>query len=156
LVRERLLPLGSTERDAYVDELLGWSGRALAPRDTHRLLLRREVVELSRIPGCTIGAHSVSHPWLPRRPVQEQQSELERCRADLEGLIARPVDGFAYPFGAHDEQTVSLVRQAGYRLAVTTEARSLGSSDSPLRLPRLPAPRQAGNEFSRFLAGVLA
>jgi peptidoglycan/xylan/chitin deacetylase (PgdA/CDA1 family) len=54
--------------------------------------------ELARL-GMAIGAHSISHPHLPRLSRVEQEREvIESLRAVEDGLGA-PVHSFAYPYG---------------------------------------------------------
>ncbi len=43
----------------------------------------------------------------------------------------------SYPYGFADDDTVEAAREAGFALAVTTEARGLTHDFDPLRLPRL-------------------
>ena len=57
----------------------------------------------------------------------------------LEQLIGQPVLSFAYPYGAHDEETVRAVREAGFKLAVTTEERPLRRAENAFLLPRYDA-----------------
>jgi peptidoglycan/xylan/chitin deacetylase (PgdA/CDA1 family) len=149
-LREQLLQLPAAERDARVEEVRRWSRRRLPPRDSHRLLLRAELDELARLPGCTLGAHSHSHAWLPALPLEDQAREVEQCRAPL----GEALECFAYPFGARDPRTESVVEQAGYRFAVTTVERALGPGEHRLRLPRVAAPAGGAAALAAHLAAV--
>jgi peptidoglycan/xylan/chitin deacetylase (PgdA/CDA1 family) len=101
------------------------------------MMTRDHLRELAALPGVTIGSHTLSHPKLSRLPVHDQRRELQQSKRVLEEWLGSAVDTFCYPFGDHDETTVSLVREAGYRVAVTTRVGSLRGAD-PLRMPRVP------------------
>jgi peptidoglycan/xylan/chitin deacetylase (PgdA/CDA1 family) len=151
-VRARVLAQSADERDACIEAVMTWSGRTLAPRDSHRLLLREEVAELARRPGCTVGAHSIHHLMLSTRPVAEQRQEIVGSRDDLARTLGAVPTSFAYPFGALSADTVALAAEAGFACAVTTEARTVGARESALRLPRVGSPRLYGDAFSAFVA----
>ena len=86
--------------------------------------------------GVEIGSHTVSHAELPRLTDPAALQELIQSRLALERHLGHPVQWFAYPAGRFDERTETLVRQAGYVLAVTTS----------------PAPRRARQSRSRCTA----
>ena len=74
---------------------------------------------------------------LPRQSRELQRSEIKANRRALEELLDYPVDTFAYPFGAFGDETVDLVRESSFKVAVTCESRCLQSGEDLLRLPRL-------------------
>jgi peptidoglycan/xylan/chitin deacetylase (PgdA/CDA1 family) len=96
-----------------------------------------EVVRLAARRGVTIGAHTEHHEQLPRLSHQAKLTELRACRARLEALVGRPVTSLSYPYGYADDDTMKAAREAGFELAVTTEARGLTRGFDRLRLPRL-------------------
>jgi len=68
---------------------------------------------LAASPLVTIGAHTVTHPILTHLERGEVRSEItESCRRIAEEL-QRPVKVFAYPDGAYNSTTQSVVREAG-------------------------------------------
>jgi peptidoglycan/xylan/chitin deacetylase (PgdA/CDA1 family) len=131
--------LAPAARDALVDGLLAWAGVSAAPDERHRRLVPDELCQLAASELVAIGAHSVSHPVLAVLPVGEQRREVRESRAQLEALLGRPVDRFAYPFGlAGDwsDATEGLLREEGFRLACTTVGGPVTPATHPLRLPR--------------------
>jgi peptidoglycan/xylan/chitin deacetylase (PgdA/CDA1 family) len=74
-----------------------------------------------------VGAHSVTHPWLGRRPGTVQEAEVMGSRDCLAGLIGRPVRYFAYPGGDYTAETLRVVREAGFEAAVATIPKDLGA-----------------------------
>lgn len=86
-------------------------------------LSSEEVKKISRDPLLDIGGHTLSHPRLKTLPEEEAFREIKQNKTDLENLLNRPVEAFAYPYG--DPQTCGprefeLVEKAGYKVAVTT------------------------------------
>lgn len=53
---------------------------------------------------CSVGGHSVSHPHLPKLPVNEAFYELMANRIALECLTDRPVNSLAFPFGGYQDK----------------------------------------------------
>jgi peptidoglycan/xylan/chitin deacetylase (PgdA/CDA1 family) len=75
-----------------------------------------EIRELAQA-GVEIGAHSVDHVALTGLGHDAALEQMRRSRATLEDLLGSPVTSMAYPFGALDEQTIALAREAGYEVA---------------------------------------
>ncbi len=89
----------------------------------------------ARHPLITIGSHTVSHPFLTHCGGSWMGREILGSRRQLEGLIGRPVDLFAYPSGDYDRMVAELARAAGYRAAFAVTSRKVGL---PLyEIPRL-------------------
>lgn len=99
--------------------------------------------------GMDIGAHTRHHVPLNAVSTAEMKNEIRGSRNDLELILGHPVQWFAYPFGAYDSAVLSVLRQAGFVLAVTTNAGTVESSLAPLTMPRIHVGR------SDTAAGVL-
>ena len=101
-----------------------------------------------------VGAHSVSHPVLGTLHLAEQQSGIRESRTSLEALVSKPVESFAYPFGTtsdYTDETVALVRNAGFRRACSNfPAFTTGRSD-PYQLPRCIVRNWDCDTFVRML-----
>lgn len=86
--------------------------------------------------GFTIGSHSATHPYLPSEPTDVQRREIVESKRAIEEAISSPILDFCYPGGGNDQRTRDLVREAGYRSAVTWEPGVAGPADDPYALPR--------------------
>ena len=72
--------------------------------------------------GVTIAPHTRTHPILTRIPVAQAEEELEGSREDLhENIGDAALNVLAYPSGAFDAVTLSVVEQLGFELAFTTQ-----------------------------------
>jgi len=88
--------------------------------DRPNYLLSSQVVELSRYPNIELGAHTMHHVYLKEMPSLFAYKEIVKSKYMLEDLIHIPVVSFAYPYGAFDNNAIDLVKNAGFRTAVTT------------------------------------
>jgi peptidoglycan/xylan/chitin deacetylase (PgdA/CDA1 family) len=89
--------------------------------------------------GISFGAHTVTHPILTRVPREEAAAEIEESRKALETQLGSRVTLFAYPNGAHgdfDESVKQVLRDAGFRCAVTTVPGVNDTATDPLELRR--------------------
>ncbi len=78
------------------------------------------VVELSRSPLITVGAHTRTHPSLPTLSPQRSREEIVGGKQRIEQLIGRRVAHFCYPYGHFNDAVVAQVRDAGFVTATTT------------------------------------
>ncbi|MEC9342637.1 MAG: polysaccharide deacetylase family protein [Pseudomonadota bacterium] len=102
----------------------------------------REIVELSRDPLCTIGAHTVRHFALARLSAERAMAEIEESASILEMELGRRPRHLAYPYGypaAAGKREFAMARQAGFASAVTTRHGVLypGHVDHMHALPRI-------------------
>lgn len=85
-----------------------------------------------------LGAHTLTHAFLPRLTPVEREQEVAGGKTALETEFGVPVRSFAYPFGVFGDVDVAAARAAGYRFAATTESGVyMPGVDDPLRLKRL-------------------
>jgi peptidoglycan/xylan/chitin deacetylase (PgdA/CDA1 family) len=138
-------------------EVRVWAGGARPARATHRTLTNDEVCELASSRVVDIGAHTVTHPALAALSCFEQRLEIEPSKRGLEDLTGQPIRTFAYPFGRrvdYTEETVSLVRMAGFEGACSNFSGSIAAGVDPFQLPRIFVQDWDGDELSRRLASL--
>ncbi|GAF02532.1 GDSL-type esterase/lipase family protein [Saccharicrinis fermentans] len=91
--------------------------------DVH-FVTESEVSSLYR--GHEISGHTVHHIGLnnPNDSIIkfEVSSDLKRMNALIDNEYYRPVQGLAYPFGAYNHQTVSILEELGLKYARTVDA----------------------------------
>lgn len=112
----------------------GLMGRAHPDLHGELILSAAELKELAG-EGVEIGAHTVDHLWLPGMPYVDALDQMRRSRATLEHLLGKPVTSMAYPYGAHDAETVRAAEEAGFEIACGCSG---PAPWSPLSLPRSP------------------
>jgi peptidoglycan/xylan/chitin deacetylase (PgdA/CDA1 family) len=87
--------------------------------------------------GADIGAHTWSHPSLPRLDAARLDDEVCGATDRLEQIVGRPVRHFAYPYGHYGRREVALAA-ARFDLAVTADCRR-ADARTPHALGRLDA-----------------
>jgi peptidoglycan/xylan/chitin deacetylase (PgdA/CDA1 family) len=88
--------------------------------------------------GIEFGAHTVTHPILPR--VSDERAlcrEIEGSRKRIEQELQSSVSHFSYPNGDWDSRAARLVASAAFDSAVTIELGLNNLSDNPLFLKRI-------------------
>jgi peptidoglycan/xylan/chitin deacetylase (PgdA/CDA1 family) len=76
-------------------------------------------IEVLAAAGMSIGFHTLRHRILPPLPPDELEADLVEGREDLEAVVGRRIQLFAYPHGKADPRTAAAVRRADYRAAFT-------------------------------------
>jgi len=152
----RRCPRGARER--AMDALRRWAAPEADSLDVGRPLTPSELREMSRLPGVTIGAHTMTHPVLSGLPPSGQVEELGASKAALERLLGLPVAVVAYPFGKPDDvvpATRGAARRAAYRAACTTVPGPIVPPADRYALPRLTVHDWTVEEFARRLHELL-
>jgi peptidoglycan/xylan/chitin deacetylase (PgdA/CDA1 family) len=135
----RLRPIRPAAIDTVLSEIEAQLGVRSADRETHRWMNVEELRALAATSGMEIGAHTLTHPFLPSLEAGEQWAEIDGSRSSLERLLETHASLFSYPYGGHDALdavTTGLVGRAGYTIACTA-TRGIARPDcDPLRIPR--------------------
>jgi len=69
--------------------------------------------------GWEIGSHGCQHLELAKATESEQRDEIFRSKSELESLLGIAPEFYAYPFGSYTEPVKGMLREAGYRGAVS-------------------------------------
>jgi peptidoglycan/xylan/chitin deacetylase (PgdA/CDA1 family) len=71
----------------------------------------------------TIGAHTVSHPFLSRIPRNAARNEIELSRSVLSEVTGQSVRLMSFPYGDYDQEVAAMCKEAGYDLVFGIEPR---------------------------------
>ena len=102
-----------------------------------KYLLPAQVVELSNMPGVSIGAHGASHRSLTSLSSSELAAEIRASKVDLETVLQKPVTTMSYPFGHVDESVCKATHDAGFIFAATSKWGFNEASIDPLLQRRI-------------------
>ena len=94
--------------------------------------------------GFTIGSHTIYHSDLTRPKERETRSEfMARINGELYGSkkiidqkLGQDTYLLAYPFGNYDQRSITIAREAGYKMAVSVKRGSNPFFANPLSLRR--------------------
>jgi GT2 family glycosyltransferase/peptidoglycan/xylan/chitin deacetylase (PgdA/CDA1 family) len=102
-----------------------------------------------------LGAHSLTHPHLPRVPSQDALREIAGCREQMRDIFGIDIRCFAFPYGDYDAATVELCREAGYERVFTNVPSPVDpASDAYLRGRVLVDPSDGALEFYLKMSGA--
>jgi len=114
-------------------------------------LNKTQIKELVDSKLVEVGAHTLNHIYL--KTVQEKiaKREITESKLELERMFGISVKSFAYPFGAFDQQTLNLVKEATYSAAVSVIPGTLQNEDNIFYLSRLRSGMFSGENIVRVL-----
>ena len=116
---------------------------------TKNYLTRTQLAEIAESPLVEINAHSVNHPNLTLLALPGAAWEIAESKRALEAVLGRPVNHFAYPFGAYSQILAQEVTRAGFHSAATVELGVTQSFTDRYTLKRI---RVGGFTVAEFLA----
>jgi peptidoglycan/xylan/chitin deacetylase (PgdA/CDA1 family) len=125
-----------TEREDLVEQVAS----ALGGAPERALMMSPTQIAKLHASGMEIGAHTVNHPILMSIDEDDARREITRSKQALEEITQSPVTVFAYPSGKpgrdYGPQHVQLVREAGFKAAVSTTRGVAHSGSDIFELPR--------------------
>lgn len=78
-----------------------------------------EIVRMQNSGLASFGSHTTSHVRLNQLSEAEVKQELVASKLELESILNKPVEHFAYPQGYYNPKHFKCLRSAGYKTAVT-------------------------------------
>lgn len=107
--------------------------------------------------GIDIGVHAATHRSLPTLSDAELEHEIVASRAMIHRATGIWPEFFAYPYGHHDSRIRALVRNAGYRAALSLDPGLNGAMADLWRLRRVNVPDGISDAaFEAWTAGFHA
>lgn len=86
-------------------------GRGVLDWDELRQLARQ---------GVRLASHTRTHPIMTRLPIAEIRNEIAGSQEDLQREIGYAPPAFSYPAGGHSQPVVALLKELGFKMALTT------------------------------------
>ena len=102
-------------------QLGGANAWDVALGDVEEPLLTVEEVLRAKSQGVEFGSHSFNHVNLAQADQETAWREVCESKSKLEQILSSPVTTFCYPYGAKNAEVQQMVKNAGYRLACSTE-----------------------------------
>lgn len=114
----------------------------------------RQVSEMAEH-DIAFGGHGAEHRLLGELPPLEADVEIREAERVVGSKAAGAVPAFSYPNGSFTPTVVSLVRNAGYRLAFTTVPGAVEADDEPFTLRRVNIHEDSASSEPLFLARLV-
>jgi len=111
-----------------------------------------QIIELSKDPLVTIGAHTVNHLPLNSLSFEKSKFEILESKKIIESHLAMSVQHFCYPLGSYGEKEVAIMKDSGYASATTIKMANLfrENLDHPFSLPRIMINSLTSNQILRL------
>jgi hypothetical protein len=138
------------EQNDAMNTVRCWSG-ILSTEMTARAMTHDELLQIADDGLVEIGAHTRHHPVLPRLSVERQREEITLGKTELEDLLGRRVDGFAYPNGIATEAVKRIVRESAFSNACTSESDVIRDNHNIYQIPRFWPQDRDREKFTRWL-----
>ena len=97
-------------------------GTTYAPGTIHRRIPLNRLKEVYAKSSWEIATHAYTHASLVGLPANIAAEEVLRDRKELEDIFGTVIRGFAYPYGAFDDQSVEILRSCGICYARTVQS----------------------------------
>lgn len=104
--------------------------------DAERRLTWEELREM-KAAGMEIGSHSYTHRELGAMSSAAQAAEIARSKEIFDRMLGQDTRYFCYPNGSYGPETLRLLREKGFTLAVTIEPGWVKRGDDKLTLKRV-------------------
>jgi peptidoglycan/xylan/chitin deacetylase (PgdA/CDA1 family) len=136
---EQLRPLRFDLQQQYLQQIRTWANVPESTRPAYRMMNTAELKQMAVNPLFTIGVHTVTHPALAHQSILYQKTELLENRKFLAELTNHEVKLLAYPYGNYNSDTMTIVSDAQFNAAFTTEEKTIKSGSARYRLGRFQA-----------------
>ncbi|MCI4627196.1 MAG: polysaccharide deacetylase family protein [Candidatus Magnetoovum sp. WYHC-5] len=110
--------------------------------DYERLNVKKRLLDWDKIReisdmGVNIGSHTKTHPSLIKIAQNQLIGEIMDSKKIIEDKLGRKVDCFCYPYGDFNDKVKDIVKEAGYKYALTTKKGAILDADDPHALSRI-------------------
>jgi peptidoglycan/xylan/chitin deacetylase (PgdA/CDA1 family) len=83
--------------------------------DNHPKMLTWEQINEISNNNIEIGAHTLSHPNLQKKKLEDAEYEIKKSKEEIEKHIGKPIHFFSYPFGRYKPKIADMVKSAGFK-----------------------------------------
>ncbi len=147
---QKLQPLPHEVQQEALQKLFAWAGQSTI-REGYQSMSVLQLQELGGNPLFDIGIHTLTHPALAYHQPDYQQQEIIACRQHLQNVLNNSIDLLAYPFGNHNEASITIAADEKLLAAVTTKEQLVSTSSHPYRLGRFQVKNWQGPLFENHL-----
>jgi peptidoglycan/xylan/chitin deacetylase (PgdA/CDA1 family) len=150
-----ILQLPENQIKKVMDEISRWAGVSREVRSSFRPMSVDEISVLGTTDLIEVGSHSLTHSNLAVLDMDQQKHEIFQSKIVFENLFGRCINSFSYPFGSFSPGTVDIVREAGFRSAVSVQQGIVHRQKDVFRLPRIPVQDMDGESFNKMLIELM-
>ena len=101
------------------------------------LLNNEQILQMQNSELIEFGSHTLSHVNLSTITDEQLLNELKKSKEEVENIIKKECEAFAYPYGKFDEKIVSFVKEVGYKNATVVKRGLLSQGDDIFTIKRI-------------------
>lgn len=136
-IREKILLLSKEGfESAFRDLLKGYDKNSVTYVDRYAMSWE-QILELSRDPLCTLGAHTVHHFAFTQLNEDEMKYEIEVSTSLLSAKIGKEVNHFSYPHGLAFERERTFMEPYGFKTITSCLSEVVSEKDTTCFIPRV-------------------
>ena len=150
---KKLNGLPEPKKNALIERIVDMSAVNIPAGLGKEMILSWDEVREMNHGGIAVGAHSLTHPILTNLPPEQAKREIIDSKKIIEEMVNQPVTAFSYPGGRFSNDTTSLLKEGGFRCALTSVPRMTNPESNPYELGRLVA-GWTFYVFKAFLCGL--
>ena len=101
------------------------------------LLNNEQILQMQNSGLIEFGSHTLSHVNLSTINNEQLRIELEKSKEEVEKIIKKGCEAFAYPYGKFDEKIVKIVKEVGYKNATVVKRGLFIQNDDIFTIKRI-------------------
>lgn len=136
---EKLKQIPEEDKNKFIENIVQLSDVDISNIGKNTILSWDDVKAMYEF-GIDFGSHTVTHPILKNMSLRNIKHEIVWSKKTIENRLGQPVYSFSYPNGKvndFDNQISSVVKNAGFKCAVTTIQRAVSPKSDLYKLGRL-------------------
>lgn len=119
--------------------------------DYNRPLTIEELKKLSNSNLISIGGHTLSHQHIPNLDKDQKAREIIEDKNKLKAICEKEITLFSFPFGEFDQESLKVVKKAGYHCSCILRDRRVSNFTDIYQLSRFLVRNWSLNEFTKNL-----
>ena len=145
----------ATQQKIIIKILEDWANNT-DDRPEYLTMDKDELLDLQSNSLFTVGAHTMTHPFLPEFSYTYQETEILGGIAFLETLTGKSINYLAYPHGGRDKKTLDIIANSSIELAFTTDPQQVKKDTPHFAVPRFQVGNWDGKTFENNLVNWMS
>lgn len=124
--------------------------------DNNKKLLSDSEIKLLANDGWFIGSHGSTHSDFYKLSARDQVYEIIESKKNIEKIINKKINFFAYPKGRFTDEVIKTVKKAKYTLAFSMDDGFISGKTNPYIIPRIGVNRSHSiSEFKQMISPMV-